>query len=134
MVFQWATREGFSFGDAFAYYQLDSKVEQYSAEGAALFDARVDWDGRSLPKWCDNLCGGACVHIANHGYEVRWESHVGEGGQQRRVRNATKGVVDVKPGKTERASLAMGIIDYRLQQKSVFVASFRGSRTFLLLR
>ena len=40
---------------------------------------------------------------------------MGEGGQQRRVRNATKGVADVQPGKTERARLAACIVYYRLQ-------------------
>ena len=68
MMFQRTTGEGFCFGDAFANYQFDSEVKQDSTEGTSLLDARVDWNGRSLSKWCDNLCGGTGVHIANHGY------------------------------------------------------------------
>ena len=133
MMFQWTTGEGFCFGNAFANYQFDSEVKQDSTEGTSLFDARVDRYGRSLAQRSNNFCGCTGVYVTNHGYQIRWKAHVGEGGQQRRVLDTAKSVTDVQPGKTERAKLTTCIVDYGLKQKGMFIASFTGSGTLLLL-
>ena len=82
MMFQGTTRKGFSCCNALPDDKLDSKIEKNGAEGASLFDTRVNWYWWGLAKRCDNFRCGAGVNITNHGDEVGGEAHVGEGGEQ----------------------------------------------------
>lgn len=75
-----------------------------------MFHSGVNWYFGRLSQWSDDFGCGSGVGICDEVYEIRWEAHVRQGGEESVMGDTAKGVLDVQPGNGQWTGLTAGII------------------------
>ena len=86
--------------------QFDTKVEQYRAKWAPLFDTSSNGDWNCITNWSSNDSGGTRVGVHDEGNKRGWDANMSQGSPYGGMGHTTKSVTNIQPRQTQSLLVA----------------------------